>query len=140
MISRLRNVAVSRLRSRTATNTIQATNRRISTIASTLVTSLRIANTTMISGASANTTMYSRGMLNVVGARIAPSASTMPLNDTAVPRTRPSATSWSFSRFSAIPRTMSSNSIPVKMIASRKTETANPRETPTSEMISRSAL
>ena len=93
-----------------------------------------------MSGASAKTTMYSRGTLNVVGARIAPSASTMPLNDTAVPMTRPSATSWSSSRFSAMPRTMSSNSMPVKMIASRKTEIASPREMPTSEPISRSAL
>ena len=109
-------------------------------IASTVVTSLRIAKTSMISGESAKTTMYSRGRRKVVGVRIAPIASTMPLNDTAVPSTRPSATSWSPSRFSAIPRTMSSNSMPVKMIASRKTEIANPREIPTSELISRSAL
>ena len=94
----------------------------------------------MMSGATAKMTMYSRGMSNRVGVRIAPRASTMPVNETAVPRTRPSATSCSSSRFSATPRTMSSNSIPVKMIASRKTEIRSPRDTPTSELISRSAL
>jgi hypothetical protein len=50
-----------------------------STIASTVVTSLRMADTNMMSGASAKTTMYSRGMLNVLGLMIAPSASTMPI-------------------------------------------------------------
>jgi hypothetical protein len=35
---------------------------------------------------------------------------------------------------------MSSNSMPVKTIASRKTEIRSPRDAPTSEPISRSAL
>ena len=64
MISRLRKVAVSRLDSRTATYAIHATNSRISTIASTVVTSFCTANTNRTSGARAKTTMYSRGMLN----------------------------------------------------------------------------
>ena len=94
----------------------------------------------MMSGASAKMTMYSRGTSNLVGVRIAPMASTTPVNETAVPRTRPSATSCSSSRFRATPRTMSSNSMPVKMIASRKVEIRSPRDTPTSALISRSAL
>jgi hypothetical protein len=94
----------------------------------------------MTSGETAKMAVYSRGMLNWVGVRIAPRASTMPVNETAVPRTRPSATSCSSSRFNATPRTMSSNSMPVKTIASRKTEIRSPRDTPTSELISRSAL
>ena len=79
-------------------------------------------------------------MLNWVGARIAPSASTTPVNETAVPSTRPSATSSSPSRLSATPSTMSSNSMPVKMIASRNTEIFSPRDALTRKPISFSAL
>ena len=76
----------------------------------------------------------------MVGVRIAPSASTTPLNATAVPSTRPSATPSRSSSSSATPRTMSSNSIPVNTIASRNREILRPLAAPTRESISRSAL
>ena len=70
-------------------------------------------------------------MFTLVGEMIAVSASTIPVIAIAVPNTVPRATSPRSSMFSTTPNATSSNSIPVKMMASRNTETCSPLAAPT---------
>jgi hypothetical protein len=70
-------------------------------------------------------------MFTRVGVRRAAIASTTPVIESAVPNTTPRATPSRSSRLSATPRKTSSNSMPVKMIASRNTDTRSPLAIPT---------
>src|SRR5688572_3192346 len=79
-------------------------------------------------------------MSTVLGSRIAASARTTPVKESAVPTTMPSATPLRSSRFSATPSVMSSNSTPVKRTASRNSGIRRPLAAPTRWVISFSAL
>ena len=70
-------------------------------------------------------------MFTLVGVMIAASASTIPVIAIAVPNTVPRATSPRSSMFSTTPNATSSNSIPVKTMASRNTDTRRPPAAPT---------